>query len=265
MNTPKQTRYLPHAESAQKSTPLIPKAIEQPAVYFTNAVLQAINYIVMNSDKEVAWLGRVEQLDDGNYLVSDLYLPKQTVTGASVDIDPDALANLALEIMDAGHDPDTLRYHGHSHVDMGVTPSQTDQNHMMEYLEGVDWFIRSIHNRKGNLRVDVFDKANNLIHHCVDTDNYDTLMDGDFYDRLDQLLDNQVTTKIYKHPAQTTRRGLALPRLLHEAPYPPRDFHTPAPKHPSTYDFDFEDDSDDEVYYSQSELDLLHDPFGYKE
>jgi hypothetical protein len=178
-----------------------PKKIEQPTVYFTNEALATIDYIVAQCAKEIAWLGLVEEMEN-SFLVTKVYLPKQTVTGTSVDIEPDAMNLLIHELITAGEDPNKLRYHGHSHVNMAVNPSSIDQNHMRDYLEHVDYFIRSIHNKKGDTRVDVYDKRTMLVHHNVPHDNWDLLQDDAFYDRLDQVLEDQITVKLIKHAAK---------------------------------------------------------------
>lgn len=167
-----------------------------PSVYYTIEVFKMIEYIVYKQDKEVAWMGLVEKLSDTEYLVYKLYIPKQTVSSVSVDISENAIAELVNKIMDEGHDPSELRYHGHSHVNMDVHPSITDQQHMAEYIESANYFIREIRNKKSKNKVDVFDKDQNKVFHCVNSEIYELLQEQKFYDDLDSQMNQQITNKV---------------------------------------------------------------------
>jgi hypothetical protein len=173
--------------------PKDPDDVESPTVYFTAVALETIRYIVQECNDEIAWLGLVDELTDGNFLITEIFVPKQEVTSTSVDIAPEAMNVLAHQLIVAGKDPGKLRYHGHSHVNMQVHPSQTDQDHMRDYLEHPDWFIRSIHNKKGDVRVDVYDKRTMLVHHNVEHENWDLIQPQEFYDALDAILNDQIS------------------------------------------------------------------------
>lgn len=177
-----------------------------PAVYYDADVFKAIEHIVYKQKKEVAWMGLVEQLSDTEYFVYKLYIPEQKVTGTTVDISEHAISKLANRIMDEGHDPNELRYHGHSHVNMSVTPSATDQEHIADYLENIDFFIREIRNKAGEYKVDVFDKRVSKIFQCVNTEIYDLLREQSFYDELDKYMDETIKEEL---PVRYTPKALA--------------------------------------------------------
>lgn len=148
------------------STPLYEKKTHQPEVRYTSDVMQMIDYIISKSPKEVGWLGLVETKPYG-YLITDLYVPEQTVSGTETDISEDAMANLAIEILDADLDPTKLLYWGHSHVNMAVSPSHQDETQIASFIENCSLFIRGIYNKQGESKVDVYDKDNNVVHQCV--------------------------------------------------------------------------------------------------
>lgn len=177
-------------------TAIIPDDEDQydilPMVYFTNKAQRTIDYVVAESDDEVAWLGTVSELENGDYCVEEIFIPEQEVSAATVDISADAMGKLVNDLMDMGLDPNTLRYHGHSHVNMSVGPSGVDQDHIAEYLEGVDWFIRSIHNKKGDKRIDVFEKFNQRVINCVDSDVWEHILPDEYYDELSAQLEERV-------------------------------------------------------------------------
>lgn len=133
-----------------------------PQVLYTPKAWQKIWLLVDTCPKEVGWLGTVSKHDQV-YLIEDIYVLEQTVTSAETDIEADALAHLALELETAGIDSSTLRYWGHSHVNMQVSPSGQDESQMEEYLEHVDWFIRGIYNKRRDTKVDVFDMTEKLV------------------------------------------------------------------------------------------------------
>lgn len=139
-----------------------------PIVAYTPKVKAIIDYLVKKSPQEVGWLGTVRTLD-GGYLIDRIYVPKQQVSGTETDIDQDAMAALTEELFAAGLDPGTLFYWGHSHVNMGVSPSGQDERQVRDYLESCPIFIREIRNKKGDVKVDVYDRENRVVHQCVTT------------------------------------------------------------------------------------------------
>lgn len=158
------------------STPMSKSSIEiiktpapiAPNVYYTKEAWDVIWYLVEVCKKEVGWLGLVDELSNGDYLITEIFIPKQEVTSVTTEMEPEALAALTMQLLDEGKDPGKLRYWGHSHVNMSVRPSLTDEEQIDEYLESADWFIRGIYNKDGDSKVDIYDSRTNLIHLCVD-------------------------------------------------------------------------------------------------
>lgn len=194
-----------------KSTTLQMKGAEQqivaPTVFYAPTVWDQLWYIVAKCPKEVGWLGLVEPIYDGaHYLITDLYVPEQTVSGTETDIDSDALAELAMELIDAGRDTSKLFYWGHSHVNMDVGPSSQDEDQVDEYLEHNSVFIRGIYNKRGSSKVDVFDKNAGVVHQCVANRPFTPGLTVAEATRLDQLLKDNVSERVYvnRHPNYQT-------------------------------------------------------------
>ncbi len=141
-----------------KAEPLL--SVDQsksPSVWYSNKAWLKIKRVVGMCPEEVGWLGTVDRVD-GGYIVTDIFVPKQVVTGTECDIEAEDLAQLV-------HDldyPENLFYWGHSHVNMGVSPSVQDENQTGEYLEHNDVFIRGIYNKRGDSKVDVFDTVQGM-------------------------------------------------------------------------------------------------------
>lgn len=235
-----------------------------PVVYFTADALNTIEYVVDACPYEIAWLGLVDTLendeDEGEaYLIHRIYIPEQRVTGATVDVEPDAMLKLYEEIIEDGQDPDTLRYHGHSHVKMGIHPSGTDQEHIADFLEHASLFIREIRNKQRANRIDVFDKRNGVVHNMVQWANYDMLRPDDFYDRIEALLDERLTIPSRRHPApgQLVQTGADHQQwfLLNQKAHVTNKLDHHAYDAYDAYDPD---------YWDQDDIHILQDPFGVK-
>jgi hypothetical protein len=73
------------------------------------------------------------------------YCPRQEVSGATTDIDAEGIADYALAVKQ----PELIKWWGHSHVNMDVSPSGTDMTTFHEHVEN-DYenpFIMTIHNK----------------------------------------------------------------------------------------------------------------------
>lgn len=72
---------------------------------------------------ELGGFGRIVMTDNGNLEVTSIYLVKQHANGATCELDADAIGMLEYE---SRNDTGELALWWHSHVDMGVSPSQQD-------------------------------------------------------------------------------------------------------------------------------------------
>ena len=169
----KKQTLQPHVAKSISSSSMEPTttsmyitSVKVPEVRYTPYVHKVIQHIVAHQPQEIGWLGLVDKTAYG-YLVTDLYIPEQTVSAAETDIDQDAMAALAIEIDEAGLDPSKLLYWGHSHVNMAVSPSHQDEQQIASFVENSPFFIRGIYNKYGDSKVDVYDKQSNTIFQCV--------------------------------------------------------------------------------------------------
>lgn len=169
--TPKKRVPFNATDMSKKTTPLIEhKLPDTPTVYFTPVAWNKVLRIVAKSSGEVGWLGLVEQIDE-DYMITDVFVPVQEVTGVTTDIEAAAHAALVFQLDQAGYDVNQLLYWGHSHVNMSVSPSVTDEEQLAEYIEHMEtatFFLRGIHNKRGEVKMDVFDVGNNVLHQRVD-------------------------------------------------------------------------------------------------
>ena len=97
--------------SAGSSEPVIstlkPKGLaspRMPTVFYTPEAWDMVWFIVGVCPQEVGWLGLVDTLPTGDFLITDVYVPEQEVHGTETDIDPEAMTDLAMHLIDQGHD-----------------------------------------------------------------------------------------------------------------------------------------------------------------
>ena len=120
-------------------------------------VLERIRYYVELARGEVSCLGTVER-DGEDLVVTDLFLPKQTCSGSSTEMDPSDVAKILVDLEAKGIDPKSLRLWLHSHASMDTFWSGTDTDTIKELTN--DGFLLSIvTNKAGKMlaRVDVFE------------------------------------------------------------------------------------------------------------
>jgi len=183
--------------TANLVTPLRTKAsLVAPRVFYAPTVLSAIYYLVDKCPQEIGWLGTVQVMGN-DYYIDQIYVPQQIVSGTETDISPEAMAALAIEIMDAGKDPGALYYWGHSHVNMGVTPSGQDETQINMYLDNCPVFIRGIYNKSRKQKVDVFDTRAGMVFQNVNAGVHYP-MNNETKARLDALITNNVKTRTYQ-------------------------------------------------------------------
>lgn len=138
-----------------------------PTVLMTLHAKRKMDLIIHSVTTEIGWLGFVERLPDNEYLITDVVVPKQEVNGGTCEITEDGLVELADSILseEGGLEKvNTMRLWGHSHANMGTSPSGQDNTQMEIFTKNVkDFFIRLIANKKGEYNFTVYEYDRNLI------------------------------------------------------------------------------------------------------
>ena len=130
-----------------------------PDVYVSKIALVKMKVFIENCDKEVGWLGTAYQ-DKGTIYIDDMMLFDQEVSSVTTDISVEGLTSFGEKLLALPNGVDiwnSIKVWGHSHVNMGVTPSSVDDKQMITFKDnGHDWFIRIIGNKSGDLRIDLY-------------------------------------------------------------------------------------------------------------
>ena len=168
-------------------------------VHFTSLAWQKMTALLRSFDKEVAWHGVASRSDDESkdeYIIEDIVVYPQEVTGASVEMDTEKYATWLMENADDERF-NNLHMQGHSHVNMGVTPSSVDLNHQEEILNMLgddDFYIFMIWNKSLSSNTKIYDMRKNVLFENTDVSvTYEP-------DELDEFVDaakEMVTNKTY--------------------------------------------------------------------
>lgn len=167
-----------------------------PCIYVTPEADYKMRYYIDKTDKEIGWLGYVENLGNNTYVITDVFLVKQQVHSATTEILPDGLAQMANDLLSQGEEGikkyNSIRLWGHSHVNMAPTPSAQD-NKQMEDFASNDYYIRLIGNKEGIWNVSLWDFKNNLLwegltlHYYFDINIDDKLLDKEIKDNVSEI------------------------------------------------------------------------------
>lgn len=126
--------------------------------------------LVSSESGEIGWHGLVTRYSDKIFEITDILVYPQFVTGVTVQTDDVGYGNwLHKELSD--EQINSLRFHGHSHVNMGVSPSGVDTAWYNEILQGLfndDYYIFAILNKRDDIFIEIYDLATNTIYEKKD-------------------------------------------------------------------------------------------------
>lgn len=151
-----ETLSLKIPELAQKTI------TEKPKIIISTQAGLKMSELVRSCDKEVGWHGFVERVDDNTFIIKDIVVYPQTVTGATVNTDETEYALWLSQISTT--DLKTMRFQGHSHVNMQCSPSATDLDLYNKYLSALnndDFYIFFICNKRGDINAFLYDLKTN--------------------------------------------------------------------------------------------------------
>ena len=141
-------------------------------IYFTEIAWLKMQTLIREFDKEVAWHGiasRGEDPEKDEYFITDIIVYPQTVTGVTVTTDQEEYENWLNGLEDDVFN--NLRMQGHSHVNMGTTPSGVDNNlyeSILGQLKSTMFYIFMIWNKKGEKTIKLYDMAKNVLFETAD-------------------------------------------------------------------------------------------------
>lgn len=193
-------------------------------LYFTEMAWLKMLTLVREFDKEVAWHGIAKRGDnpaEDSYVISDILVYPQEVTGATVNTDQEKyqlwLMNHEDEVFN------NIRMQGHSHVNMGTTPSSVDTSLYDRILEQLDddmFYIFLIWNKRNEKTIKIYDLEKNVLFETADV-TVQVLDDGTGIESFMKSAKEMVQDKKYS-PVSYGYSGYC-------SPYPAAVSHTQAP------------------------------------
>src|SRR5690606_11009605 len=97
---------------------------------------------------EIGWLGTAKIMEGNEHnivFIDDVFLFDQEVHATTTEITPEGLTEFANELIEMGDKGieiwNNIKVWGHSHVNLGVSPSGQDDKQMKTFRDGGhDWF-----------------------------------------------------------------------------------------------------------------------------
>ena len=177
------------------------KQLTKPAkdaveVNFTLEAYHEMCALIDHFSTEVAWHGLVNRIDKTHFQITKILIYPQKVTGATVNTDQEKYTNWLYELDDESFN--TLRFQGHSHVNMGTTPSGVDMQNQWDLignLSDTDYYIFMIWNKRREYNVRVVDMAENVIYSGTDVKvTIGELDTKGFLEEADSFVEKSVAT-----------------------------------------------------------------------
>lgn len=215
--------YFTPAPDSMNVTLIIPESVKM-----------YINTIVDKNDVEVGFMGVLDiNRDDNNQLQSitlkEVLYPKHIEQHGATCVfeDGDLIERVLYNTPDGNPTQESaeksikITYYGHSHHTMGVSPSGQDDNKFLEMIgrpsiqepAGNVW-VRGIHNKKGDIRLDIVDCVNMLYykHQNISIINSNDVYNEDDISSIRSILDDDSISieerikiiKEYQSPLKST-------------------------------------------------------------
>lgn len=141
-------------------------------LHFSEKAWIKMHALIREFDSEIAWHGvayrGVEDKDD--YYITDILCYPQEVSAAKVDTDQVAYQNWMFDL--PNEEFNNLKMQGHSHVNMGVTPSSTDEDNQKDILDSIaddsSFYIFMVWNKRDERNIKIYDIGKNVLFEPAD-------------------------------------------------------------------------------------------------
>ena len=140
-------------------------------VWLTQEAYKKTLALVTEFNDEVGWHGAVSRINDSEFLIEDIFVYPQEVTGSTVNTDQELYTEWLYGLDDLVFPK--IRMQGHSHVNMGVSPSGVDNQHRRQILEQLEpdmFYIFMIWNKSLSVHTLIYDMARNILYEDKDVE-----------------------------------------------------------------------------------------------
>ena len=138
-------------------------------IYISEIAWMKLTTLLREFSKEVAWHATAYRIpgDKDEYFIKDVLVYPQTVTSATVDMDEELYAKWLMDgVMAEDERFDHIFCQMHSHVNMSVFASGTDEQHQQEILSQLrdtDFYIFMIWNKRLESYMRIYDMEKNIL------------------------------------------------------------------------------------------------------
>ena len=180
-------------------------------IYFTPIAWAKMVTLVARYNTEVQWHGCVRRVSDFEFEIYDILVPPHEVTGTTVTSDYKPYGEWLNGLDDETFN--SVKFHGHSHVDMSVTPSGTDEKYRLDLVtqlpkpvNGMDvFYIFLIINKRHEWSAEIYDFTHNALYSTADI-AIDTIID-DEGGGLENYIAEAKKVAVSRTYSNTTYRG----------------------------------------------------------
>lgn len=144
---------------------------DRAQLLFTPTAYIKIRDLVDHFSSEVGWHGTISKTGERQYLVDDIYVYPQYVTGSTVNTEQEEYDAWGQTLSDDIYN--RMHFHGHSHVNFAVAPSGTDLEHrrgVISQLRDNDFYVFAIINKKNEWSAAIYDMSCNTLFETEDID-----------------------------------------------------------------------------------------------
>lgn len=160
---------------------------KEPKVFIYKNALDKMKQYIDACDKEIGWLATAVK-SKNNYIIKDCFLFEQEVASTTCELTEEGLSNFAQEIIQLPNGVEIwneIKCWGHSHVNMGVSPSTQDEKQFNWFMKNQDdFFIRIIGNKKEEFGISIIDLEKGIRY---DEMSYSLVMNKEENDKITQL------------------------------------------------------------------------------
>jgi len=167
-------------------------------VVLTPEVYKRISIQTNLIDNEITGLGLIE-IKNNIARVYDVFLVKQEVSRGSCELDEVGICELVDKLIKEGKNPKHLRFWWHSHANMGVSWSTTDED-TGKTFGGNTFFLSLVINHKGAIRarINLYSPINLVLDNLpVFVENSE--IEKDFINEMKLEIQDKVFEKTYKY------------------------------------------------------------------
>jgi hypothetical protein len=152
-------------EKDKKTTYTDLKPVSAPIVKLSAKADKWLKALAEVHETEIGCYGVVEELGNDTYLISEIFYPKNDeANGGTCQISSQGEAAMGDWFIDHGRECDVgkiSRFWGHSHINMGVSPSMQDEESAIKRMNmNQAYLIRGIFNKQNIMSISFFDFIN---------------------------------------------------------------------------------------------------------